>query len=43
MLILVLTFAAKRGEWAVIWHGSFHDMAVDRKSIRRESSYLDEE
>jgi len=35
MLVLILMLSAKRGEWAVTWHGSFHDMAVDRKSIKR--------
>ena len=39
---VILLFAAKRGEWAEVWHGSFHDIAVDRKSIKRES-LLDEE
>lgn len=37
---LVLMFASKRGEWAELWHGSFHDIAVDRKSIKRDSSII---
>ena len=41
--VLILLLAAKRREWAELWHGSFHDIAVDRKSIRRESSILDDE
>lgn len=41
---LILLLSSKRGEWAELWHGSFHDIAVDRKSIKRESeSILDEE
>ena len=35
VLIFILLFCAKRGEWAELWHGSFHDIAIDRKSIRR--------
>jgi hypothetical protein len=42
-LILILLLAAKRGEWAELWHGSFHDIAVDRKSIRRESDFDEEQ
>lgn len=34
-IILMLLFASKRGEWAEIWHGSFHDLAIDRKSVTR--------
>jgi hypothetical protein len=41
--IVMLLAASKRGEWAEIWHGSFHDIAVDRKSVKKESSELDEE
>lgn len=32
---LMLFFSSKRGEWAEIWHGSFHDIAIDRKSVKR--------
>lgn len=42
-LIVLLLLASKRGEWAELWHGSFHDMAVDRKSIKKESTILDDE
>ena len=42
-LTLILLFCAKRGEWAELWHGSFHDIAVDRKSIRRESDFDEED
>lgn len=31
----MLLFTSKRGEWAEIWHGSFHDLAIDRKSVTR--------
>lgn len=41
--ILMLLAASKRGEWAEIWHGSFHDIAVDRKSVKKDSSELNEE
>ena len=42
--ILILLLSSKRGEWAELWHGSFHDIAIDRKSIKRESeSILDDE
>jgi hypothetical protein len=41
--IVMLLSASKRGEWAEIWHGSFHDIAVDRKSVKRESTALNEE
>lgn len=37
---LILLMSSKRGEWAELWHGSFHDMAVDRKSIKREADSL---
>lgn len=37
---LILLLASKRGEWAELWHGSFHDIAVDRKSIKRESESI---
>ena len=40
---LVLMFASKRGEWGEIWHGSFHDIAVDRKSINKSSTILEDE
>lgn len=36
---VILLFAGKRGEWPELWHGSFHDIAVDRKIIRRESGF----
>ena len=42
-LIVLMLLASKRGEWAELWHGSFHDMAVDRKSIKKESTVLDDE
>ena len=41
--VLVLLFALKRGEWGEIWHGSFHDIAVDRKSINKSTVMSDEE
>ena len=41
--VLVLLFALKRGEWGEIWHGSFHDIAVDRKSINKSTVISDEE
>lgn len=33
--IMMMLASSKRGEWAEIWHGSFHDIAVDRKSVKR--------
>lgn len=36
---IMLFFANKRGEWAVIWDGSFYDMAVNRASINRRISF----
>lgn len=42
--LLILLLSSKRGEWAELWHGSFHDIAIDRKSIKRESeSILDDD
>ena len=41
--VLVLLFALKRGEWGEIWHGSFHDIAVDRKSINKSTVISDED
>lgn len=43
-MTLILLLSSKRGEWAELWHGSFHDIAIDRKSIKRESeSILDDD
>jgi hypothetical protein len=42
-MIIILLIASKRGEWAEVWHGSFHDIAVDRKSIKKDSTILDDD
>jgi hypothetical protein len=34
-ILILLLCASKRGEWAIVWHGSFYDMAVNRVSIRK--------
>lgn len=39
----MLLFASKRGEWAEVWHGSFHDIAVDRRSVKRETMNIDDD
>jgi len=36
-VIAMLLFSSKRGEWAIIWHGSFFDVAVNRASIRKNA------
>jgi hypothetical protein len=37
-VIAMLLFASKRGEWAIIWHGSFYDIAVNRASIKKNQN-----